>query len=236
VYISVIEALKISATSQKVKADFTWVNSKDIESEKMKLSDLGKFDGILVPGGFGSTGIEGIITAIKYARENNIPYYGLCYGMQLAVVEYGRNVAGLKGANTAEIDPDSPHVLIHIMPHQKELLEKGQYGASMRLGACPAILKKGTIAYGAYKSVEITERHRHRYEVNQEYIKTLEDAGMIFSGASPDGNLMEIVELPKTVHPFFVGVQFHPEFKAHFLSPHPLFDAFIKASLKKAGK
>jgi len=231
VYISVIEALKISSYHAGVKAEMTWINSKHIESGEYKLSELSKFDGILVPGGFGSSGIEGIVSAIQYAREKKIPYFGLCYGMQLAVIEFARNVAKLAGANTAEIDPNAPHVVIDIMPHQKELLAKGQYGASMRLGAYPAKLEKGTHAFDAYKSEEISERHRHRYEVNPAYIEQLKSAGLIFSGTSPDGTLMEIAELSKSVHPFFLGTQYHPEFKAHFTSPHPLFSAFVKASI-----
>ena len=230
VYISVIEALKISSYHAGVKAEMTWINSKHIESGEYKLSELSKFDGILVPGGFGSSGIEGIVSAIQYAREKKIPYFGLCYGMQLAVIEFARNVAKLSGANTAEIDPNAPHVVIDIMPHQKELLAKGQYGASMRLGAYPAKLGKGTHAFDAYKAEEISERHRHRYEVNPAYIEQLKSSGLIFSGTSPDGTLMEIAELPKATHPFFLGTQYHPEFKAHFTSPHPLFSAFVKAS------
>jgi CTP synthase len=230
VYISVIEALKFSAFSNGVEADLTWVNSKDIESGKVKVEELSKFDGVLVPGGFGSSGIEGIISAITYARENKIPYFGICYGMQLMVVEFARNVAGLKTANTAEIDPEAEHVLIDIMPEQKKLLLDQKMGGSMRLGSYPAKIKKGTIAAKAYKSEDIDERHRHRYEVNPEYVERMQKAGMTFSGTSPDGRLMEIAELPKSVHPFYIAVQFHPEFKARPLSPHPIFSEFIKAA------
>ena len=170
--------------------------------------------------------------AIKFARENKIPYLGLCYGMQLAVVEYCRNILGWSDAHTAEINPKSSHVVIDIMPEQKKLLENNNYGATMRLGAYPAMLKEGTIAYSAYGVGEIYERHRHRYEVNPEYIGEIEKAGLVFSGVSPDGKLMEIAELPKSAHPFFLGTQFHPEFKARPLHPHPLFTAFVEACLK----
>ena len=231
-YLSVIEALKYSAYWAGVKPKLTWLNSKDIENKKIKLSSLKDYDGILVPGGFGSSGIEGIISTIKFARENKIPYFGLCYGMQLLVIEYARNVLGLKDANTAEINPNAKDVVIDIMPEQKKLLAEGKYGASMRLGAYKAILKPKTMAAEAYKSSEVIERHRHRYEVNPAYIEALEKAGLVFSGTSPDGHLMEIAELPKSKHPFFLGTQFHPEFLVRPLRPHPLFDAFIKAIIK----
>ena len=231
-YLSVIEAIKYSAYWSGVKPKLTWLNSKDIENKKIKLSSLKDYDGILVPGGFGSSGIEGLISTIKFARENKIPYFGLCYGMQLLVIEYARNVLGLKDANTAEIDPKANDVVIDIMPEQKKLLAEGKYGASMRLGAYKAILKPKTVASEAYKSSEVIERHRHRYEVNPAYIEALENAGLVFSGTSPDGHLMEIAELPKSKHPFFLGTQFHPEFLARPLRPHPLFDAFIKAIIK----
>jgi CTP synthase len=233
-YISVIEAIKFSAFTQGVKADISWINSKDYEKkDKRRLAKLKEFDGIIVPGGFGKTGVEGKINVIQFARENKIPYFGLCYGMQLAVVEFARNVAKVKGAHTIEIDPKAEASIIDIMPEQKEKLSKKEYGGTMRLGAWPAKLKDGTIARGAYKSREISERHRHRYEVNPEFIETLEKAGLVFSGTSPDGRLMEIAELPKNNHPFFLGTQFHPEFNARPLSPHPLFDAFIKAAKTK---
>jgi CTP synthase len=184
--------------------------------------------------------------AIKFARENKIPYLGLCYGMQLAVIEYARNVIGWQDAHTAEINPKSPHLIIDIMPEQRKLLEENKYGASMRLGAYIAHLKKDTIAEKAYvgagvtKTVDgvqtVSERHRHRYEVNPAFIADIEQAGMVFSGTSPDGRLMEIAELPKSTHPFFLGTQFHPEFKARPLHPHPLFSAFVDACLKGKGK
>ena len=233
VYISVIEAIKFSAFSEGVESDLTWINSKDIETGKVKVSELSKFHGVLVPGGFGTSGIEGILTAIKYTREHNIPYFGICYGMQLMVIEYARNVVGLKGAQTAEIDPEAPHLLIDVMPEQKKLIAEGKMGGSMRLGSYPAKIKKGTIASKIYKTEDVAERHRHRYEVNPEYIEQVEGKGLVFSGTSPDGRLMEIAELPSTKHPFFFGVQFHPEFKARPLSPHPVFTEFIRASKKQ---
>jgi CTP synthase len=232
-YISVIEAVKFSSFSASRRPRLTWINSKEFEKGQ-SLTILDKFDGIIVPGGFGSNGIEGVISAIEYARVNKIPYLGLCYGMQLLVIEYARNVLGLKGAHTTEINAKASHPVIDIMPEQKKLLSERKYGASMRLGSYPAILKKGTAAYFAYGKDKIEERHRHRYEVNPEYIERLEKAGLIFSGKSPNGVLMEIAELPKDKHPFFLATQFHPEFKARPLSPHPLFTAFVKAVI--AGK
>ena len=245
-YVSVIEAIKFSAYQEGVKAKLHWRSAKIFEDSPKRVSELSKYDGVLVPGGFGSSGIEGKLKAIQYVREHKIPYLGLCYGMQLAVIEYARNVLKWKDANTAEIDPDSEHLIIDIMEHQKKHLAEGRYGASMRLGAYPYLLKKGTVAEAAYSKAlgkgkvasKISERHRHRYEVNGPYIEKLEVAGMVFSGTSPDGKLMEIAELPRTgkhAHPFFLGTQFHPEFQARPLAPHPLFSEFIRAA-KKRGK
>jgi CTP synthase len=226
-YISVIEALKISAAHLGVKANLVWMSAKHFEDTK-NLKDLKDFGGILVPGGFGETGIQGKINVIEYARKNKIPYFGLCYGMQLMVIEYARNVLGLKDANTEEIDPNGKVSVIHIMPDQKEKITRGDYGGSMRLGTYEAVLKEGSVAEKAYQSKKVLERHRHRYEVNESYVEALEKKGLVFSGVSPDGHLMEIAELPKAVHPFFLGTQFHPEFLARPLSPHPLFSAFIE--------
>ncbi len=231
VYISVIEAVKFSSYHLDTIPEFTWINAGEFESGIAKTDVLGRFDGIVVPGGFGTTGIEGIIKAIKYAREQRIPYLGLCYGMQLMVVEYARHVAGLVGANTREVDNRAEHLIIDIMPDQQELMKNKQYGGTMRLGEYPAVLKDGTIARKAYNTDIVKERHRHRYEVNPNYVKTLEEAGLVFSGRSPDGDLMEIAELPTDIHPFMVGTQFHPEFLARPLSPHPLFTEFIKSAL-----
>ena len=232
-YISVIEAIKFSAFAQGVKPVIEWLNAKAYEEDKRKVKELADYDGILVPGGFGETGIEGKIEAIKFAREKKIPYFGLCYGMQLAVIEFARHVVGLKNAHTREINPDAPHLIIDVMEDQKEKIEKGNMGGTMRLGLYSAKLKKGTMARNAYGSDMIMERHRHRYEVNPQYIEDIEAKGMVFSGTSPDGELMEIVELPKEKHPFFMGCQFHPEFTARPLSPQPLFTEFIKAAKKR---
>lgn len=232
-YISVIEAVKFSSYHLGAKPNLTWISSQGFEDGTRKLSELKKYDGVIVPGGFGTTGIEGKIKAIKFIRENKIPYFGLCYGMQLAVVEYARNVAKLRGATTREMSNDAQHLVIDIMEDQKEKLENNNYGGTMRLGVYPARLKKGTTARSAYGSESVEERHRHRYEVNPAYVEILEEAGLVFSGTSPDKKLMEIAELPKNQHPFFVGTQFHPELQARPLSPHPLFTAFIKACLKK---
>ena len=229
-YISVLEALKHAAYHQDLKLKISYLDSEEYEKNPEKLEELGQYQGILVPGGFGSRGIEGVIAAVRYARENKIPYFGLCYGMQLLTIEYARNVAGMQGANTAEIDPAAPYTVIDFMPEQKEKIAKGQYGGSMRLGAYPCALADGTVAQQAYGGAEIKERHRHRYEVNPDYVKKLEDAGLVFSGTSPDRTLMEIAELPATGHPFFLGTQFHPEFLSRPLLPHPLFMAFIKAA------
>ena len=232
-YVSVIEAVKFSAYWQNVKPELTWINAKEYELGKRKVSELKNYNGVIVPGGFGTNGVEGILSAIKFARENKIPYLGLCYGMQLAVIEYSRSVAGFKGAHTTEVNKNTNHPIIDIMEDQKDRLKDGKLGGTMRLGAYSAILKPKTLAYEAYKTTRISERHRHRFEVNSNYIERLEKAGMIFSGKSPDGRLCEIAELPKNVHPFFLSTQFHPEFKARPLSPHPLFTAFIKAIKRK---
>lgn len=231
-YLSVIEAVKYSSFKEGFKPELTWINSKIFDKDPSQVKSLKEYDGIIVPGGFGESGIEGKLAVIKYSRENKIPYLGLCYGMQLLVIEYARNVAKIPDAHTAEIKPNAKNVVIDIMSDQKKKLLEKNYGGSMRLGAYPAILKKGTIALESYGTSQISERHRHRYEVNPEYIKTLEEAGLIFSGTSPDGHLMEIAELSKKEHPFMLGSQFHPEFKARPLSPHPLFTSFIKAIKK----
>jgi CTP synthase len=248
-YLSVIEAVKYSCYALGKKPSLTWVNAKDFSAEggsasggdkrRKDVSILKDYDGIIVPGGFGETGIEGKIKAIQYARENKLPYFGLCYGMQLATIEYARNVAGLKEANTTEINPKTPHPVIDIIPEQKKHMAEGKYGATMRLGAHPCVLKEGTLAHEAYVKGQrsivngtVSERHRHRYEVNPDYIPQLEKAGLVFSGKSPDGILMEIAELPRSVHPFFLGTQFHPELQARPLAPHPLFTAFLKAAVE----
>lgn len=231
-YLSVIEAIKISGVYNNVKPQVDWINSRNLEKKNVDLSFLKKYDGVLVPGGFGTSGIDGKLKVIEYVRKNKIPFLGICYGMQLAVIEYARNVLDLKDANTYEINPKSKNLVIDIMPEQKELMKNKKYGGSMRLGSYKAILKKGTYAFNAYGVSEIEERHRHRYEVNPEYTEVLERGGMIFSGKSPSGDLMEIVELPKDKHPFFLATQFHPELKARPLVPSAVFNSFIKATSK----
>lgn len=233
-YISIIEALKFSAYQNNIKIELIWLNSKNFEKDNLQkeLEKLKQYGGILIPGGFGTSGIEGKIKVIEYVRKNKIPFLGICYGMQLASIEYARNVCGIKDATTYEIKPKGKNKIITILPEQKKLLEVGNYGGSMRLGSYPAILKKNTLASKIYKTKQITERHRHRFELNQKYIDILEKNGLIISGTSPDEKLPEIIELSPKTHPFFIGVQFHPEMKARPLNPHPLFTAFIKASKK----
>jgi CTP synthase len=233
VYISVIEALKFSAYHLGVRPVITYLNTRDFDSPSADLSPLSTFDAILVPGGFGETGIEGKIRVIQYAREQKVPYLGLCYGMQLMVVEYARHVLGLADANTTEIAPETKHPVIDILPEQKAKLANKEYGGSMRLGTYTARITPGTLAHGAYQTDQVDERHRHRYEVNPEYVGALTQGGMVFSGTSPNGVLMEIAELPKSVHPFMLATQFHPELVARPLDPHPLFTAFIQAALTK---
>ncbi|MDD5489202.1 MAG: CTP synthase [Candidatus Moranbacteria bacterium] len=232
-YISVIEAIKHACYSHKRKPKIDWLNSEEYEKNPSKVRELKQYAGIIVPGGFGERGVEGKIKAIEFCRKNKIPYFGLCYGMQLLVIEFARNVLGLKGANTTEINRNTKFPVIDIMPEQKKNIADKNYGATMRLGAYPATLKKNTIAFDAYKNQTISERHRHRWEVNPEYINEFEAKGLVFSGTSPDGRLMEIAELPKKSHPFFLGTQFHPEFKSSPLKPHPLFLEFIRAAIKK---
>lgn len=235
-YISVIEAIKHAGFKAEVKPELDWINSEVFEKEPEKIETLSDYDGIIVPGGFGGRGIEGKIKAIRYCRENKIPYFGLCYGMQLMVIEYARNVLGLGEAHTTEINLEAKHPVIDIMPDQRKNLEMGNYGATMRLGAYDAVLAKGTLAHKAYGKEKISERHRHRYEVNPKYVARLEKAGLVFSGKSPSGILMEIAELPREQHPFFLASQFHPEFKSSPLRSHPLFLEFTKAAKARNGK
>ena len=231
-YISVIEALKFSAYKNKVGIKLDWINSKIYEERggEKKLKELKKYDGVLIPGGFGKTGIEGKIKVIEFVRKNKIPFFGICYGMQLATIEYARNVLGIKDATSYELNPKAKNRVIDFLPEQKKLLEKGEYGGSMRLGSYPAVLKKNSLIYSLYKKEKISERHRHRYEVNLDFVKDLEKKGLIFSAFSPDGKLPEAIELDRKKHPFFIAVQFHPEMQARPLNPHPIFDGFIKAA------
>jgi CTP synthase len=230
-YISVIESIKHAAWANNRKPIIEWINSEEYEKNPSKLKELDGFNGVIVPGGFGARGIEGKIKTIEYLRKNKIPFLGLCYGMQIACIEFARNVGNLKEANTTEIDKKTAHPVIDIMLEQKKNLQENNYGATMRLGAYPAKLKSGTIARGAYRTDSISERHRHRWEVNPDYVEILEKGGLVFSGVSPDSRLMEIIELPKSKHPFFVATQFHPEFKSRPLKPHPLFKEFVKAGM-----
>ncbi|QAT38963.1 CTP synthase [Clostridium sp. JN-9] len=225
-YISVVEALNHGGYANDSNVEIKWINAVNVNSENVDemLKDV---DGILVPGGFGDRGIDGKIEACKYARENNIPFLGICLGMQCSVIEYARDVLGLKEAHTSEIDPDTKYPVIDLMPEQKDIDDKG---GTMRLGIYPCKLSKDTNSYKAYGEEIIYERHRHRYEFNNEFRKQLTDAGLILAGTSPDERLVEIVEIKN--HPWFVAVQFHPELKSRPNRPHPLFRDFIKASLE----
>ncbi len=232
-YISVIEAIKHACNKNNCVPKLHWVNTEDIEDDKKSLKN---YDGIIVPQGWGSRGSEGKISTIKYCRENQIPYFGLCYGMQMAVVDFARHVCGFKHANSEEIDSKTPHPVIHIMPEQKELLAKKQYGGTIRLGGWPCKIVKGTHLAKAYekkfgeKKRTVSERHRHRYEFNNDYREDLEKKGLTVAGTSPDGKIVEAIEI--TDHPFFIGTQFHPEYISRPLDPHPLFVEFVKVCLK----
>lgn len=230
-YISVIEAVKHASWKNNVIPKIHWIDSKEFEEESNKLSTLDHVDGIIVPGGFGLSGIQGKIDTITYTREHHIPYLGLCLGMQLAVVEYAQNVCELPDAHSKEVIKDTKYPVIDFIPEQVNILQESRYGATMRLGSYPAILKSGTKVHELYGTDKVEERHRHRYEVNPDFVKTLEDGGLVFSGHSPDGVLMEFLELPD--HPFFIATQAHPEFKSRPIKPAPLFDGFVKAAIKK---
>lgn len=230
-YISVIEAVKHASFAQHRKPKITWVSAEDFEKNPQSLKKLKKFDGIIVPGGFGSRGIEGKIKTIGYCRKNNIPFFGLCLGMQLSVIEFARNVCGLKDATSAEFHSKSKNNVIDVMQDQKSLLKEKKYGGTMRLGSYLCGLTPKTKSRSAYGEASIAERHRHRYELNNSYRQMLEDKGMVMAGVNPEKNLVEIIEL--SLHPFFVATQFHPEFKSRPLNPHPLFREFIKAAINK---
>lgn len=237
-YAALMDALDHAGWAHKAKVKTRWVNSQKIENGEPIEKLLGGVDGVIVPIGWGPRGVEGMITAIKHTREQKIPYLGLCYGMQLAVVEYARNVAGFEKANTIEVDPKTPDPVIHLIASQKEMMERRAYGGTMRLGSWDCKVKADSIAFETYnehnswvKNHIVAERHRHRYEFNNAYASQLEDRGLIISGRSVVENLVEIVELPKSEHPFFLGTQFHPEYKSRPLAPHPLFVAYIAACL-----
>ncbi|KKQ94250.1 MAG: CTP synthase [Candidatus Woesebacteria bacterium GW2011_GWB1_39_10b] len=265
-YVCVVESLKHAGLHFNVQPRFSWIDSESLEDlTDSEIKDrLGGMDAIVVPQGWGRRGVEGKIKAAKYARENKLPYLGLCFGMQMASIEFGRNAVGLKKANSSEVDPRTPHPVIHIMPNQRDYLNKKQYGGTIRLGAWPCVIRKGTLLEKAYKKFGggkfrpwyqpnplfknkspitnppagragheslIFERHRHRYEFNNKYKRLYEKKGFVFSGTSPDGKLVEAIELKE--HPFFVGTQFHPEYLSRPLSPHPIFLSFIEAIVNK---
>jgi len=240
-YKSLHEALVHGGIANSARVELRYISAEDLETDDPAVL-LAGCDGILVPGGFGSRGTEGKIRAITYARENKVPFFGICLGMQLAVVEFARNIAHLERANSTELDRETPMPVIYLMKEwydfrtkKKETRDENcNMGGTLRLGACPCVLKEGTLAHKAYRKEEISERHRHRYEFNNLFRDQLEQAGLVISGASPDGELVEIVELAD--HPWFLGCQFHPEFKSKPMKPHPLFREFIKASLSHGSK
>jgi CTP synthase len=231
-YLSVTEALRAGGFAQRAKVEILWVPSDECETPAGAAAALSGVDGVLIPGGFGVRGIEGKLGAITYARTNGIPTLGLCLGLQCMVIEASRNLAGIAGANSAEFDENTKHPVISTMADQEDVVAgERDMGGTMRLGSYPAALTAGSVVAGVYGSREITERHRHRYEVNNSYRDRLAKAGLVFSGTSPDGHLVEFVELPAKVHPFFVGTQAHPELKSRPTRPHPLFAGFIKAAM-----
>lgn len=239
-YVSLIESLNFAAWHQNLDLDIKLINAENLENKSSKAyRDLKNVQGIIVPIGWGERGVEGKIEAITYARENLIPYLGLCYGMQLASVEFARNVVGLTDAHTTEVDPATPHSIIHDIPFDKKYQRIKGEGASMRLGAYDCVLKPGTLAHQIYSKHEafkdtkanlISERHRHRYEFNNDYRQKLEEAGFVISGTSPDDFFVEMIELPQEKHPFFLGTQAHPEYKGQPLKPHPIFVEYLKAA------
>ncbi|MDD2731745.1 MAG: CTP synthase [Candidatus Pacebacteria bacterium] len=230
-YISVIEAVKHACYYFKKKPEISWISSEKYEKNPSLLKELKKYQGIIIPGGFGLRGVEGKIKAIEFLRKNKIPFLGLCLGMQLAVIEFSRNVIGLKDAHSAEFDKESSNLVIDVMEEQKSLLKEKKYGATMRLGAYRCEINPKSLSFNAYKNKVIYERHRHRYEFNNKFKEMFEKKGLVIAGINPEKNLVEIIELKN--HPFFIGTQFHPEFKSRPLNPHPLFREFIKNSIKR---
>ncbi len=228
-YISVIESIKHASWSQSVRPKLEWIDSEEFENDPKSIKNLSNFDAVIVPGGFGTRGVEGIISAIEYVRKNNIPYLGLCYGMQLACIEFARHILKKTDAHTVEVNSKTKHPIIHINPMQASNVREQKYGGTMRLGAYDCALRKDTRVYKAYGSDIISERHRHRYEFNNEYREEMDAAGLQVVGINPETDLVEIVELEN--HPYFVGVQFHPEFKSRPMRPHPLFVGLVKAAL-----
>lgn len=225
-YLSISESLKIAAAENELAVDISWIHSEDVTYENVDRL-LGKVDGILIAPGFGERGVEGKIVSARFAREHRVPFYGICLGMQTAVIEFGKNVLGLEGCNSTEFDEKTPHPVISIMEEQKKVV---QLGGTMRLGAYECAIKRNTLAHKAYQKTRIHERHRHRYEFNNDYAKQYEKHGMIFSGINPETKLVEMIELKD--HPYFMGTQFHPEYRSTVEQPHPLFLAFINASHK----
>jgi CTP synthase len=234
-YAALFDALDHAAWQLGCKMKTQWINSEKVEKDGLP-KDISKCDGVVVPIGWGARGAEGMITGIKHARENKIPYLGLCFGMQLAVVEYARNVLGLKNANSTEINENTADPVVHIIPSKAETVKRRAYGGTMRLGKWECEIKKETLSREAYKKDRAWERHRHRYEVNNDYREKLTKTGLVISGESTVEPLVEIIELPRTTHPFFLATQFHPEYKSRPLSPHPLFMAFLQACLKEKKK
>lgn len=241
-YVSLVESINFASWHSETDVEIVFINAEGVEKEEPEvMADLKRAHGIIVPIGWGERGVEGKIAAVKYARENKVPYLGLCYGMQLASVEYARNVVGLEDAHTTEVAPETLHPIIHDIPFEEKYQRiKGQ-GASMRLGAYDCILKPGTLAHSVYKKHKafkdektnmISERHRHRFEFNNDYRQQLEDAGFVISGTSPDDFFVEMIELPQDVHPFFIATQAHPEYKSRPLEPHPLFIEYLRAVLQ----
>ena len=243
-YASLNDALAHASIHQHLRTKIVWINSEQLEKLSKKEIDtvLSKLDAIIVPIGWGPRGVEGKIKAISYARTHKVPYLGLCYGMQLASVEYARNVLGLKDANSTEVNPNTQHPVIYSIPFDKKYQKIKSTGVSMRLGAYDCVLKEGTLAHKIYSENNsfkdaqkglISERHRHRFEFNNAFRKQFEDAGFVISGTSPDDFFVEVIELPKKVHPFFIATQGHPEYKSRPLHPHPIFTEFLKAAYSK---
>jgi len=244
-YVCVLESLSHAGWRYGYKPEIVWIDTEKVEKNKKELDKLKKVCGVIIPQGWGSRGVEGKVKVAEFARTKKLPYLGLCFGMQMLVIEFARNVLGLKGANSQEVNPKTKYPVVHIMPDQKEYLEKKQYGGTIRLGGWPCKINKKSCLYDFYtqnkegenfiktkKPLVIVERHRHRYEFNGEYRSKFEKAGIVISGTSPDKKLVEAVELSKKIHPFYIGVQFHPEFKSRPLSPHPIFKEFVKSCIE----
>ena len=241
-YVSVLEAINHSSWEFGVKANIHWIVAEDLEANPKDLQKLKEMDGIIVPQGWGCRGCEGKISAIKYVRENKIPYLGLCYGMQMAVIEYARNVLKIVDATSEEINPKGKNLVIHLMEEQKDLMKAKKYGGTIRLGSYPCVVEKQSKLFKTYKKYgngmfaelpNIDERHRHRYEFNNQFRELFSESDMKLVGKSPDDTLVEAVELSDKVHPFFVATQYHPELKSRFLEPHPLFLGFVNACLER---